>query len=289
MSLLICQFEYTGLPIGIDQRNIEKYLLQAQGEVAFFYDDDIGEYLSLPCTNGNIGIYGDPIMFNAYSQGVGYSRDIYFNILDFENQNGVIIYDNPLHSNYVWTTIDLYSHRLALISIILDNHTRLAHQAPLLLGSQDQLKSLKNLIESYDNHAPYIIADQRFDPQTVKLIEFSKTFNGTELMELYKQYRDDALKHLGIIRDYVQNKTERQITAEVNMANSESFEMAFTRLTERRKAIDYINKMYNLNIEVDFRKMTYKSELNKNVIGGDQVDSNAEETGPSESDTDPSV
>lgn len=289
MSLLICQFEYTGLPVGIDQRNIEKYLLQAQGEVAFFYDDDIGQYLSLPCTNGNIGIYGDPIRFNAYSQGVGYSRDIYFNILDFDNQTGVIIYDNPLHSNYVWTTIDLYSNRLALISIILDNHTRLAHQAPLLLGSQDQLKSLKNLIESYDNHSPFIIADQRFDPQTVKLIEFSKTFNGTELMELYKQYRDDALKHLGIIRDYIQNKTERQITAEVNMANSESYEMAFTRLAERRKAIEYINKMYGLDIQVDFRQMTYKSEYTKNDLGGVQDDSDAEEVEPSESYTDPSV
>jgi len=37
------------------------------------------------------------------------------------------------------------------------------------------------------------------------------------------------------------------------MANSESYEIAYTRLTERKKAIDLVNKMFNTNIEVDIR------------------------------------
>lgn len=199
------------------------------------------------------------------------------------------MYDGPLHNNPVWNTIDLYSKRLALIQVILDNHTRLAHQAPILLGSQDQLLSLKNLMQAYDNQVPYIIADQRFDPQAVKLLEFSKTFNGEALLSLYDAFRSDALKHCGIIRDYVQNKTERQITAEVNMANSESFEVAYTRLSERQKAVKYINRIFGTDIEVDFRNMTYKSEYTKSDIGGDQDDLDAEQVGPSEPDTGLSV
>jgi len=69
------------------------------------------------------------------------------------------------------------------------------------------------------------------------------------------------LKYCGIARDYVSNKTERTIVAEVRMANSESFEIAYTRLVERLKAIDLINKMFGTNIEVDIRKYYATSSL----------------------------
>ena len=65
------------------------------------------------------------------------------------------------------------------------------------------------------------------------------------------------------------------------MANSESFEVAYTRLSERQKAVKYINRIFGTDIKVDFRNLTY----NKRDIGGDQSDLDAEQVGPSEPDT----
>ena len=73
------------------------------------------------------------------------------------------------------------------------------------------------------------------------------------------------------------------------MANSESFEVAYTRLSERQKAVKYINRIFGTDIEVDFRNMTYNLDHNNSDVGGDQDDLDAGQVGTSESDTDLSV
>lgn len=184
------------------------------------------------------------------------------------------MYDNVMHNNYIIDTVNLYASRLQDLQTIIDNHTRLAHVAPLILTTQQQLQQAQNLMDQYDRKQPAIFVDKLFDPSQVNVLEFSKQFNGPQLMALYNEVRQDALKHCGIVRDYVQNKTERSITAEVNMANSESFELAYQRLLERRKAVDLINKKFGTNIQVDFRQLTYRSEYVKPEYGGGDSDGN---------------
>lgn len=246
---------------------MEQQLIGNQGQVGFFKDDNVG-LLVLPCVGKKLGFYNEPIDFEAYSV-TGYRHDIYFNILELENSNGIVMYDNQLHTNYTWQTIDLYARRLANLDIIIDNHIRLTNTVPLILTQQNQLKQAQNMLAGYDQNTPAIYADMTFDPQNIKMLEFNKSYNGDKLNELKKETWAEALKYCGVARDYVQNKTERTIVAEVRNSNSESFEIAYTRLVERRKAINLVNKMFGTNMEVDIRSYSVltDSETAKDIGG----------------------
>lgn len=263
-ELLLSQFQYTNVPDTINIRFMEQQLIGNQGQVGFFVDDSVG-LLVLPCVGRELGFYGEPLNFEAY-QVTGYRRNIYFNVLDLERSDGVVMYDNQLHTNYTWQTIDLFARRLANLDIIIDNHIRLTNTVPLIMSQQSQLKQAQNMMAAFDQNTPAIYADMTFDPQTVKMLEFNKQYNGDKLNELKKDTWAEALKYCGIARDYVQNKTERTIVAEVRMANSESFEIAYTRLVERRKAIDLVNKMFGTNIEVDIREYYATSSLESSGV-----------------------
>lgn len=285
-ELLITQFEYTGLPDTIDTRYLEVCLMNKGSKVAVFNDSSIGQLICLPCNGTDIGFYNSPINFNAYSV-TGYNHDVYFNLLDFKNSNGVIIWDNPLHTNFVYSTMDLYARRMANLQVIVDNHVRLSNTVPLILSSQDELLQAKNLMQGFDNNVPAIFADRTFDPNDVKVLEFNKNFIGDRLYDLVEQTWTDALKYLGIIRDYKSTKLERTIQAEVSTANSESYEIAFNRLQERRKGIGYINKMFDLDAEVDFRyETTVTSQVKGISTGGD---SNEDNRGLEQTDGEPDI
>ena len=287
-ELLITQFEYTGLPDTIDTRYLELCLMSKGSKVAVFEDKSIGQLICLPCNGTDIGFYNQPINFNAYSV-TGYNHDVYFNLLDFKNSNGVIIWDNPLHTNFVYSTMDLYARRMANLQVIVDNHVRLSNTVPLILSSQDELLQAKNLMQGFDNNAPAIFADRTFDPNDVKVLEFNKNFIGDRLYDLVRDTWDDALKYLGIIRDYKSTKLERTIQAEVSTANSESYEIAFNRLQERRKGIGYVNKMFGLDAEVDFRYQTRVSQLIKYSKPETGDDSNEDNIEPEQAESEPDI
>lgn len=254
-------------------------------KVAVFEDKSIGQLIGLPCNGMDVGFYNQPINYQAYSV-TGYNHDVYFNLLDFQKSNGVIIWDNPLHTNFIYSTMDLYARRMANLQVIVDNHVRLSNTVPLILSSQDELLSAKNLMSGFDNNAPAIFADRTFDPNDVKVLEFNKNFIGDKLYDLVRDTWDDALKYLGIIRDYKSTKLERTIQAEVSTANSESYEIAFNRLQERRKGIGYINRMFGLEAEVDFRyETTVTSQVKGISAGGDNSENNIE-PGQVESESD---
>lgn len=269
-ELLITQFEYLDLPDTIDTRYLEMCLLGKGSKVAIFKDTAIDSLIGLPCTGLDIGFYQQPIRYNAYSV-TGYNHEVYFNILDLKNSDGVVIYDNPLHNNMTYNTMDLYARRMANLSVIIDNHVRLSNTVPLILSSQDELLQAKNLMSGFDNNTPAIFVDRTFDPQDVKVLEFNKNFIGDKLYELVKNTWDDALKYLGIIRDFHSTKLERTIQAEVSQANSESYEIAYNRFYERQKGINYINKVFGLDAQVRFRilwtnnqNITYNQGLDVN-------------------------
>lgn len=291
-ELLITQFEYTGLPDTIDTRYLELCLMSKGSKVAVFEDKSIGQLIGLPCNGMDVGFYSQPITYNAYSV-TGYTHDVYFNLLDFKNSNGVVIFDNPLHTNFIYSTMDLYARRMANLQVIVDNHVRLSNTVPLILSSQDELLQAKNLMQGFDNNAPAIFADRTFDPNDVKVLEFNKNFIGDRLYDLVRDTWDDALKYLGIIRDYKSTKLERTIQAEVSTANSESYEIAFNRLQERRKGIRYINKMFGLDAEVDFRYESNVTQLfnynsgNKNTDEGG-VD-NESDSGSEQAESEPDI
>ena len=90
----------------------------------------------------------------------------------------------------------------------------------------------------------------------MKLIQALRTdapYVADKIQSLKTELWNEALTYLGISNISFQKK-ERMISDEVLRNQGGTIASRYSRLNARRKAADEINKMFGLNIEVDFRE-----------------------------------
>ena len=97
-------------------------------------------------------------------------------------------------------------------------------------------------------------------------LDLNSKFLGSEITDNLKVYWNEALNMLGITGET--SKKERMITDEVERQNGGTLASRNSALEMRRQACDEINKMFGLNISVDFRDGTNGfSQLNSEKAG----------------------
>lgn len=244
MELSISMFEWKNLPSTVDPRYIELRLFET-GSVVFFKDDVLGE-LCLDCIQqGNFDVYGNPITRRAYSCYNNYQKVL-------NDKDSVIIWNNYLRTNSV-TDIQLYAKRLWDLDRSVDVNAK-AQKTPILIQCNEKQKlSMKNLYMQYDGNTPVIFADNNIDINGVKVISTQAPYVADKLYQLKNQIWNEALTYLGISNLNI-NKQERLITDEVSSSQGSTISSRYSRLECRRQAVEKINKMFGLDIEVDYRK-----------------------------------
>lgn len=262
MELSMSMFEWKNLPRTVDPRYIELRLFET-GSVVFFKDDVLGE-LCLDCIQqGNFDVYGNPITRRAYSCYNNYQKVL-------NDKDSVIIWNNYLRTNSV-TDIQLYAKRLWDLDRSVDVNAK-AQKTPILIQCNEKQKlSMKNLYMQYDGNTPVIFADNNIDINGVKVISTQAPYVADKLYQLKNQIWNEALTYLGISNLNI-NKQERLITDEVSSSQGSTISSRYSRLECRRQAVDKINKMFDLDIEVDYRKDYQDIDLNMpsgDTMGGD--------------------
>ena len=86
-----------------------------------------------------------------------------------------------------------------------------------------------------------------------KVLKTDAPFVARNLYDLKVQYWNEALTYLGISNTNIQKK-ERLISDEVTRAMGATIASRYSRLNARREAVEKINKMFGLNIEVNYRE-----------------------------------
>ena len=262
MELSMSMFEWKNLPRTVDPRYIELRLFET-GSVVFFKDDVLGE-LCLDCIQqGNFDVYGNPITRRAYSCYNNYQKVL-------SNKDSVIIWNNYLRTNSV-TDIQLYAKRLWDLDRSVDVNAK-AQKTPILIQCNEKQKlSMKNLYMQYDGNTPVIFADNNIDINGVKVISTQAPYVADKLYQLKNQIWNEALTYLGISNLNI-NKQERLITDEVSSSQGSTISSRYSRLECRKQAVDKINKMFGLDIEVDYRKDYQDIDLDlpsgDDMIGG---------------------
>ena len=262
MELSMSMFEWKNLPRTVDPRYIELRLFET-GSVVFFKDDVLGE-LCLDCIQqGNFDVYGNPITRRAYSCYNNYQKVL-------NDKDSVIIWNNYLRTNSV-TDIQLYAKRLWDLDRSVDVNAK-AQKTPLLIQcNEKQRLAMKNLYMQYDGNTPVIFADNNIDINGVKVISTQAPYVADKLYQLKNQIWNEALTYLGISNLNI-NKQERLITDEVSSSQGSTISSRYSRLECRRQAVDKINKMFGLDIEVDYRKDYQDIDLDlpsgDDMIGG---------------------
>jgi hypothetical protein len=262
MELSMSMFEWKNLPSTVDPRYIELRLFET-GSVVFFKDDVLGE-LCLDCIQqGNFDVYGNPVTRRAYSCYNNYQKVL-------SNKDSVIIWNNYLRTNSV-TDIELYAKRLWDLdrSVVVNAK---AQKTPILIQCNEKQKlSMKNLYMQYDGNIPAIFADNNIDINGIKVISTQAPYVADKLYQLKNQIWNEALTYLGISNLNI-NKQERLITDEVSSSQGSTISSRYSRLECRKQAVEKINEMFGLDIEVDYRKDYQDIDLGMpsgNTMGGD--------------------
>lgn len=253
-ELAVSMFEWKNLPDTCDERFLELTLF-TNGYAIFFEDEDLsraglsdsdsGSYLALPvATNGRWNVYNVPTKRRAYASN-GYNKTLDVN-------NSVMIYNNLLHTNSV-NICRTYAKRLYNLDRIVDVNANAQKTPVLILANEQQRLTMQQVYQKWDGNEPVIFGDRDLDMKLVQALRTDAPYVADKIQTLKTELWNEVLTYLGISNISFQKK-ERMISDEVLRNQGGTIASRYSRLNARRQSADQINKMFGLNIEVNFRE-----------------------------------
>lgn len=242
-ELSISMFDWKNLPDTVDARFLELALFN-DGMAVFFKDEVMG-YLGLQVMiGGTLNVYRIPITRTAFAQN-GYQMKL-------DQSNSVIIFNNMLHTNSILDVQEI-SKRLYEIQRTIDINVIQQKTPKIITCTENQRLVMKNLYAQYMGNEPFIFGDKNLDLSGIKTFDTTSPYVADKLYDLKTQYWNEALTYLGISNVNTVKK-ERMITDEVQRNLGGTIASRYSRMFMRQQACEQINKMFGLNISVDYRE-----------------------------------
>lgn len=253
MSIALSCFKWVNLPDSIDERFLELTLAN-RGSCLFFKDEELG-FLTLPANlSGQLNVYNIPKIRQAFAS-TGYNKMC-------DDKDSVIIFNNYLHFSTL-SVVEHYAIRLYEMQRTIDVNVK-AQKTPKIFKSNEQQRlTLQNIFMKYEGNEDAIFIDKDFDMNALQVFDTSAPYVADKIRMLMSQTFSNFLNDLGI-EAITTEKKER-----INEAETESTKgyVEIGRnifLNARKQACDEINRMFDLNINVEFDSKLISS-LNKNV------------------------
>ena len=244
MMLAQSVFEWKGLPNGINEKHIEKYLFH-EGKCVFFKDFEKGWMVAKCVEDDSLNYYDEPTKVRPtatnYTEEKSYTP----------GTDAVIIYNND-YSIPTHNTILLYASRLAEIQRTADINI-IAQKTPVIVkGSEKQRLSLMSVIRSWFGNEPLIFGDKQLDTTEMKVLNTAAPFVADKLsIEKSKQW-NECMTFLGV-NNANMDKKERLVDDEVQ-ANNDQIELSgWVMLKARKRAAEEISKLCGCEVTVSIR------------------------------------
>lgn len=262
MELSMSMFEWKNLPDTVDERYLELGLFSS-GCMVFFKDDVIGELALNMTYQGGFDIYGEPTRRRAYSRYNQFQTTL-------NKDNSVIIWNNMLRTNSA-LDVQMFAYRLYNLDRIVDINAN-AQKTPVLITCDEKQKlTMKNLYMQYEGNYPVIFGDSNLDIKSLSVLKTDAPFVSDKIYDLKVKIWNEALTYLGI-SNINTTKKERMITDEVIRNQGGTIASRYSRLESRRRAVKKINKMFGLNITVDYREDFQSTDIENDTLGGDSLE-----------------
>lgn len=256
-ELAISMFEWKNLPESVDPRFLELTLF-SDGMCIFFRDEVMGELALQTMIGGNLSVYRIPKIRRAYATN-GYNKKL-------DENDSVIIFNNMIHTNSI-RDIEMFAQRLYNIDRTIDVNIN-AQKTPILITcNENERLTMKNIYKEFDGNSPVIYANKGFDPKSVNVLKTDAPLVADKLYQLKTQIWNEALTYLGISNINVQKK-ERLLQDEVTRNLGGTIASRYPRLEARKQACQQINKMFNLDIDVDYRDDIDVDAISQIDLGG---------------------
>ena len=225
----------------LDMSYINKILVN-KGAIAWFKDDVLG-LLALPFINvGDLDLYGRPINIQAIGKN-GYHKNL-------KKGEYVIMYDNMSRIPLYYAILQ-YSERLAELQRTCDINIKQQRCPRFWQVTSDNKKSVLDAIDGIDSMNDTIITYDGLDLGNINLVLAPAPYVTDKLSEEKDKLWNEFLRLIGVSNTTFEKK-ERNIKDEVLLSQGGTIASRYTRFNARKEAIDKINEMFNMNIEVGY-------------------------------------
>ena len=266
-ELAMSMFKWKNLPDSIDPRFLE-YTLFYEGSAIFFKDKDLtdrnlrkseqeadGTYLALQVVlGGDLDVYRVPNNRKAYAVNT-YNKKL-------TAEESVIIWNNMLRLPE-YGRMMFYANKLYQIDRAIDVNVKGQRFPIAILCDENQRLTLKNVYMQYDGNEPFIFGDKNLDLSTIQVINTGSPYVADKLQQLKNNIWAEAMMCLGIPNSPSEKK-ERLVANEAKVSQGGTLASRSSRLEMRKRACDEINKMFGLDIDVE-----YNQDLDMSTEDGD--------------------
>lgn len=243
-KMLSCSaFEWEGLPEGIEEKYIERYLFD-HGKAIFFRDPAMSFMCLEAQTSGQLNVYGEPVKW--FASGFNYHKT-------YNADQCVIIDNNPLRLS-THDFVMFYVNKLTESERTMDVNVK-AVKTPFIIACDDKdVLTFKRIFQMIDGNTPAIYADKGLNLDALNVLKTDAKFLGNELMDYKKSVENELLTFLGYDNLSV-DKKERVNLVEANSNNQMTKSFAELQLESRKLACEQINKMFGLTLSVKRREV----------------------------------
>ena len=256
-------FTWKNLPLGVDS-NMMEYWLLTDNVIVFFKDDSLkyDEYDRAPegyaalqvVPNGELDMYNYPKYRRAYSINGNVN-------IELNETNSVLIFNTNARFPMI-PSLDMYAYRLAMTDRSIDVNI-INQRSPKVLRVDDAQKlTFLNIAEKVEGAQYTIGVDKSVDLNDIQILDLTVPYVADKLDDHKNTIFNEALTYLGIESAF-SDKKERLIEQEVlvNMGSVEA--QRLTRLQPREKACEEINRLFGLNVQVEFNKQVWNVSQKK--------------------------
>ena len=255
MHLARTVFKWENLPNGIDEKWIEKYLF-SNGKCMFFNDKYKGFMIAKCNLAGNLNYYDEPTKLQPY--GTNYQGKSYVN-----NKECILIRNNDdmLPTS---ETINLFAIRLTEISRTIDINIHAQKTPTLILCSEKQRLTLKQVYNQWNGFEPVIFGTKDLELDGITTLKTDAPIVFDKLQMHKHAIWNECMTFLGI-NNANMDKRERLVDDEVQANNEQIGLAAHIMLKSRQKAAEQINNLFGTSIKVDFRNKDELKEINPEI------------------------
>lgn len=239
-------FKWEGLPEGINERHIERYLFN-EGRCMFFEDSTKGLMVTRCTDSGLLNYYDEPTRLTPVATH-------YYNWKSLENHVSCVEILNNDYAIPTHRTIMQYAIRLTDIQRTIDVNIMAQKTPAFIRATKNQRLSLVNMYRQWKGNEPLVMVDDTLQNAPLEVLKTDAPVVFDKLHIEKNKLWNECMTFLGV-NNANTDKRERLVDDEVQ-ANNQQIELsAQVMLKARQRAAEEINSLFGTEIEVTMRTL----------------------------------